>query len=93
LKLDKFLSDISEIEFNEIFHRFEIARMLRRMERQYKKTHEQMAGALGLDVRLYLKWRKGAVDFSVQDLANLDVVETDFYSEMNIIKIELDKNV
>jgi hypothetical protein len=92
MNLNNFLSSCTEIEFNELFHRIEIAKLLRSIEVRYKVTPESMASRLGITEEFYKEWRLGANDFSVKDLANIEVLDNSLYVEKNdLIKIELNK--
>ena len=93
-QLNKFLSDISDIEFRQLELRLQLARLLRDAEINYEQSMAQMTKKLGLSPLDYLGWRRGAIDFSVTQIAKINVVIGDLIrekaEEKDIIKIKLD---
>lgn len=91
-RLDNFLAETSDSKFNELFHRIEIARLLRTIEQKYNKSPEEMRTLLKLSQDMYSRWRRGAVDFSVKNMASIEILDKDLYAEQqNMFQIKLDQ--
>lgn len=93
--LDRFLLGVSDVEFHELELRLQIGRLLRDAEIKYEQTMAQMAKRLGLNPIGYLRWRKGAMDFSLRQIAEINVILGDLIRqeamEKDLIRIKLDE--
>lgn len=92
--LNKFLHGAKDIEFRQLELRLQLARVLRDAEINHNQSMAQMAKRLELTPLDYLRWRRGAIDFSVTNIAQINTVVCDLIKEKaqetDILKIKLD---
>lgn len=91
LDLDNILFHISNQQFRELELRCEIGRLLRDCEIKYMIPINKMHEKLGIEPIEYLRWRNGAVDFSLKQIAKINVLIGDLIREKSILKINLEK--
>lgn len=75
------LKDISELDYIILGHYLQTSNLCRNIQAKYSITNSVMAQRLGISTTQFKRFRNGAYDFTIMDLAKLQAIQMEYGTE------------